>query len=183
MLPDPMSPSVPDVRKRLFDAFQDDHAELGRRLYQLRQFIPSGAYKEAKKLATETLQIAGAHIAFEEHDFYPALRSYLSAEEVARMYAEHERGLAFLEALSAVDITTARDTATDLAEIDALDHHVADCGRLFGAMGGLSQEAMAELLMRLEAWRRMSPSWSDVKFIAHPCDTLTNDTKHDGGSA
>lgn len=176
-----MSSSVPDVRKRLFDAFQDDHAELGRRLYELRQCISSKDCKQAKRLAAEILQTAGAHIAFEEHDFYPALRSHLSAEEVERMYAEHEQGLAFLEALSKADPQTERDMTADLAEIDALDHHVADCGRLFGAMGGLAPQAMADLMTRLEAWRRVSPSWSDVRFVAHPCGPQVNGTPHKSG--
>jgi hypothetical protein len=175
-----MKHAVPDVRKRLFQAFEDDHAELGRRLYQLRQFIASKDNVPAKKLAGEILQTAGAHIAFEEHDFYPALRAHLSADEVSRMYAEHEQGLLFLEALSTRGPDSAQDTDTDLREIDALDHHVADCGRLFGAMGGLSSKAMADLMARLEAWRRLSPSWSDVRFIAHPYDQGVNDPKRKG---
>lgn len=161
-----MSSHVSDIRKSLFAAFQQDHAELGRHLYDLRRCLTSDDCETARKLAKETLVSSGAHIAFEEHDFYPALKTKLDAAAVQCMYDEHERGLRFLEKLAMSEPDAPRTLADDLAEIDALDHHVADCGRLFSAMKNLTPHDLSKLFTRLEYWRRRAPNWSDVPYMA-----------------
>lgn len=164
-----MSKKVTHIKNKLYEAFQADHAELGRGLYNIRMLIPEGYSDAIPQLANAIIQSAGAHIAFEEFDFYPALRSRLSEEEVSRMYLEHAEGLALLQKLSSADETTfssAGFIAETLSALDNLDHHVADCGNLFGAMGGLTDTEYVHLMDRLSYWRERAPSWSEIKTIA-----------------
>jgi len=152
------------IKQTLFDAFRQDHAVLGATLHQLRSAVTAGQADKAKALCTRLDQESGAHIAFEEHDFYPALRRFLSEEEVTQMYADHERGLSLIDAVLAIEGSKLDDKiAGDLIEkIDDLEKHVSECGELFGAMGGLSKDEQARLLERLEHWRQNAPTWHDA---------------------
>ena len=47
-----------------------------------------------------------------------------------------------------------------LSRLDSMSAHVAECGELFGAMGGLADADIDRLLVRLEHWRRVAPRWS-----------------------
>jgi hypothetical protein len=157
------------IKKKLFDAFQADHAELGRGLYGLRIALSSGDPDGARRAANVLDTNAGAHIAFEEFDFYPALKSRLSEEEVAAMYLEHAEGLILIHEIKGASdsvLNSSQKKAQLLKQIDVLDHHVADCGDLFGAMGGLSDVEYENLLSRLEYWRHEAPQWSDIPELA-----------------
>jgi hypothetical protein len=153
------------IKKKLFDAFQADHADLGKGLYGLRLALSNGDPHGARRAALFIDTNAGAHIAFEEFDFYPALKSRLSESEVAAMFLEHAEGIELIsEIANASDSTLSspHKIAQLLKQIDTLDHHVADCGDLFGAMGGLSESDYKNLLAKLEYWRRQAPRWSEI---------------------
>lgn len=160
-----MTEKMTHIKKSLYEAFQADHAVLGRSLYDLRLLIADENPTEIRKLANEIIQTSGAHIAFEEFEFYPALKSHLSEAEISAMYLEHAEGLQLLEELSVID-DSAFESVDFLKEtfssLDILDHHIADCGNLFGAMGGLTEAEYTHLVEKLTYWRELAPSWSDV---------------------
>lgn len=160
-----MNEKVTDIKNKLFEAFQEDHAQLGQGLYEIRMELAEGNAEAIRNLAADIISTAGAHIAFEEYDFYPTLKAHLSPTEIKKMYLEHAQGLALLEKLviaSDKDFQSVAFIERCLNEIDILDHHVADCGNLFGAMGGLSDEDYQRLMQRLAYWREQAPVWSDV---------------------
>lgn len=166
-----MTEKVTDIKNRLFAAFQEDHAQLGQGLYEIRMELAEGNAEAIRTLAANIISAAGAHIAFEEFDFYPTLKARLSPEEVKKMYFEHAQGLALLEKLAISndeDFQSVAFIEKCLKEIDVLDHHVADCGNLFGAMGGLSHKDYERLMQRLEYWRDQAPLWSDVAELTGP---------------
>jgi hypothetical protein len=151
-------------KAELFEAFRADHAMLGRGFHILRERLAAGdidgARQQARRIDTE----AGAHIAFEEQDFYPALKRLLDEEEVAGMYREHDDGLSLILELSAAKDSASVEADTLRALLDrvgAMEVHVSECGELFGAMGGLSDQEITALLERLNFWRSQAPSWSD----------------------
>lgn len=152
-------------KQKLFDAFHADHAALGKALHELRTELASGDAKAARKSASDLDRTAGAHIAFEETDFYPALKEALSEEEVEAMYREHADGLSVIQDIIGADDAELKDPvvqASFLLRIDALLGHVSDCGDLFGVMGTLSEEQFETLYGNLEYWRSHSPRWSIV---------------------
>jgi len=107
---------------------------------------------------------AAAHIAFEEEHFYPALVPVLGEAEVARMLAEHARGLSVVRALLALDegegLSDTEHTVL-LDNSEAMELHIAECGELFEAMGRLTAEEQLALLERLEELRTQKVSWQD----------------------
>ena len=156
------------VNNSLFNAFHEDHAALGRALYDLRNALAADDFRAAKKIAEKLEREAGAHIAFEEIDFYPALQPFLSDAEINDMYAEHAKGLALIE-----DIRNAEPAPVSAAmrqnfinRTEALEAHVSECGELFGAMGGLSTKEQEALKQRLDHWRKKAPSWSEAAVLA-----------------
>lgn len=154
-----------NIKQRLFEAFRKDHAILGRGLYDLEMAISGGDVVQAKALADQLDWDVGAHIAFEEHDFYPALNAFLSTAEVEEMYAEHADGARTLARVVALDEDapmTADVKDRLLSGVREMEHHVSECGELFGALGGVSEEEMASLYARLESWRRKAPRWSEL---------------------
>lgn len=151
-------------KMRLFDAFREDHAVLGRGLHALRERLATrdatGARTQAQRIDRE----AGAHIAFEEEDFYPALASFLGEREVDGMYRAHAEGLALVrDVMSArdADLVAGDEIRDFLRRVDAMSDHVAACGELFGAMGGLADDDIDRLLQRLAHWRDLAPRWSE----------------------
>ncbi|MBO6700376.1 MAG: hemerythrin domain-containing protein [Rhizobiales bacterium] len=154
-----------NIKQRLFEAFRKDHAILGRGLYDMEMAISGGDAARAKALADQLDWDVGAHIAFEEYDFYPALKVFLSKAEVEKMYAEHADGartLADVVALNA-DAPISTDVKDRLLSgVREMEHHVSECGELFGALGGVSEEEMESLYARLESWRRKAPRWSEL---------------------
>ena len=149
----------------LFDAFHHDHAVLGRALYEIETEL-RGQKLEAAKAAAERLdREAGAHIAFEEQFFYPALRRLLGNEDVDRFYHEHREGFDVIRSLVS---TPAGDQLSDkrrlelLAKVELMQRHVIECGELFGAMGRIppdEQEALYAELLRL---RERAPRWTEI---------------------
>jgi len=151
-------------KAELFKAFRADHAMLGQGFHILRERGAAGAPAGARRQARRIDREAGAHIAFEEEDFYPALKRFLDGEEVAAMYRAHEDARLLIGDLAAA--SDAELTETDAARgllnrIDAMQTHVSECGELFGAMGGLSPDEIKTLLQRLQDWRAAAPRWTD----------------------
>lgn len=146
----------------LFEAFRADHALLGKDFYLLGERLRAADTDGARQLAARIDRDAGAHIAFEEADFYPALKAFLSRQEVDDMYRDHANGRALLEELLALDEAALHDKAMQerlLARTEAMQQHIADCGTLFGAIGGLSAPQQSALLERLLDWRSKAPGW------------------------
>jgi len=152
-------------KDKVFEAFHADHAALGQALHELRTQLAGGETAKARKSAAKLDRDAGAHIAFEENDFYPALKSSLSASEVEAMYREHAEGLAVIQDIADADDAELLDPlvrASFIVRIEALEGHVADCGDLFGAMGALTEDQFETLYGNLEYWRSQAPHWSIV---------------------
>jgi len=150
------------IKDRLFNAFREDHAVLGRGLYQLATHLRAGDEAKVRVAAAKLAQDAGAHIAFEEMNFYPALTPFLSQSDINEMHSDHARGRKLLQELVKLKEGALGDNAyldKLIARVTAMEHHVSECGELFGAMGGLSDETQAELLEQLESWRERAPSW------------------------
>ncbi|MGP1354363.1 MAG: hemerythrin domain-containing protein [Parasphingopyxis sp.] len=151
------------INHGLFDAFRADHAVLGRGLHALRTTLAAGDAAGAKATARDVDKAVGAHIAFEEENFYPALAAFLSQEEVEAMYAEHAEGAQILGRIDALDpdeTIPAAELEALIAGVERMEYHVSECGQLFGALGGLDEAVMDSLLSDLERWRQRAPSWS-----------------------
>ncbi|QLC26488.1 hemerythrin domain-containing protein [Parasphingopyxis algicola] len=158
------------INHDLFDAFRADHAVLGRGLHDIRTRLVAGDTAGARSATADLDSAVGAHIAFEEENFYPALTDFLSDEEVEAMYAEHAEGADILERIAALDpdaAVPAADLEALIAGIERMEHHVSECGQLFGALGGLDEAAMDVLLADLERWRQRAPSWSSYASREH----------------
>ena len=155
-----------DIKSRLFDAFREDHALLGRALHELAMRLRAGDAPGVRRAAAQLDAAGGSHIAFEEADFYPALAPFLSSDEIDEMYQQHAAGqalLARLQQLGEAELDDATVTDALLERVQAMEGHVSECGELFGAMGGLDDAAMRELLERLQHWRRRAPRWSELE--------------------
>lgn len=151
-----------EIKQRLFDAFKADHALLGSGFYALATYLRDRDIAGAKAAAAKIDIEAGPHIAFEEEDFYPALRPFLGQKELEAMYVEHERGRALLEKIIALDNSTDADETVIsalLGEIDGIQSHISECGELFGVMGGLSDTKLEELLEKLISHQLNAPNW------------------------
>jgi hypothetical protein len=149
----------------LFQAFREDHAVLGRGLYELSERLRGGDLPAAKARAERLDREAGAHVAFEERFFYPALRRLLGDAEVDRLYHEHGEGLAVIRALAALPRDGTLDEAERrklLRQAELMEAHVAECGELFGAMGRIPPEEQAALHRELLALRRTAPRWTEI---------------------
>lgn len=162
---DVMTPNT----KLLFEAFQSDHADLARNLFDLRISISEGRQKDMRIRAAQILESAGAHIAFEEFDFYPILKPMLENGEVSRMYLEHAEGLEFLERIAnCEDSLFAEDNflSDAICSLEKLEHHVADCGNLFWAVSALEDVQSQELLEQLYAWHKKAPAWTEIEALS-----------------
>ncbi len=158
-------------KEKVFEAFHADHAALGQALHELRTLLAAGETKKAQLCAAKLNRTAGAHIAFEENDFYPALKHALSESEIEAMYNEHADGLSVIQGISDAETSQLANPlvkADFLLRIEALQGHVAECGDLFGAMGALTEEEFKVLYGQIEYWRKQAPHWT---IIAAP-DTL-----------
>jgi hypothetical protein len=147
----------------LFHAFREDHAGLGRGLYELDQAVRGERLKEAKAIAQKLDREAGPHIAFEERYFYPALKALIGEDEVARLYDEHAEGLAairFVAAMPAKAVLNASQRQDLLRKLQLMETHVAECGTLFGTMGRMPADQQARLYSELLALREQGPRWT-----------------------
>lgn len=152
------------INHGLFKAFREDHAILGRGLHELRSLVMADDVHGLKTAAQNLDKAAGGHIAFEEEDFYPALKTFLSADEVEGMYAEHAHGAETLSNIAKLDpnITLQAGQKKRLLDrIEEMEQHVSECGELFGAMGGLDEASKDDLMKRLQYWRKLAPTWTD----------------------
>jgi len=152
------------INHGLFNAFREDHAVLGRGLHELRSLVLADDVQSLQTAAQDLDKAAGGHIAFEEEDFYPALKAFLSAEEVEGMYAEHAHGAEALSNIAELDpnVTLSATQKQELLNrIDEMEQHVSECGELFGALGGLDEARKDDLLKRLQYWRELAPEWTD----------------------
>ncbi|MEM9988878.1 MAG: hemerythrin domain-containing protein [Pseudomonadota bacterium] len=157
------------INNPLFTAFHKDHATLGRGFFDLRAALLRGSIEEGQQLAHSIDINAGAHIAFEEHDFYPALHPFLSRSEIDDIYKDHEAGAALIDELLKLDPKKKMSKAMIdkfIQRIDVFEAHIADCGQLFGVMGNLSREEQSRLLGQLQMWRKQHPTWRDVSEVA-----------------
>ena len=150
----------------LFDAFRADHAILGRGFYELSALLRAGDVRGARRRAERLDREAGAHMAFEERYFYPALRRLIGDDDVDRLHGEHGRGLAVVRrlAMGPVDEPLGeKETRRLLEGSELMESHVAECGELFGAMGRIPAEEQASLYRRLLALREQGPRWTDLE--------------------
>jgi hypothetical protein len=148
----------------LTDAFREDHAILGRGFHELSECLRAGDLAGARAVAERLDAEAGAHIAFEEEHFYPALLRLLGEQSVRRMYREHDLGLQVVCSLCQLSPGTqlSEDRRGELLrQSEEMDAHIAECGELFGAMGRIPPEEQEELFRKLVEWRRKRPAWRD----------------------
>lgn len=155
----------------LFEAFREDHALFGHALYQIAERLRASDGAGARAEAEALNRTAGAHIAFEEHDFYPSLAPFLDADEIERLYEEHAEGRQAIVEVIALDPDRDLDPSQRdrlLKGIEQMEAHVSECGELFGAMGGLTADKQEHLLERLKYWRRKNPSWTELPEDTRP---------------
>lgn len=158
--------SLMQIKKALHKAFREDHAMLGGALHRLRTALADGDLSSARAIASRIDREAGAHIAFEELDFYPALSAILPRDEVAGMYRDHSEGYRLVRDLlefGAVDGLPEAQRDSLIERVENMEAHVAECGELFGALRRLSDEQNQGLLARLEKWRNEAPTWTELK--------------------
>jgi len=148
----------------LVDAFKEDHAVLGRGLYEISEHLRTRNRLAAKACGERLDRQAGAHIAFEEQFFYPALRRILGDAEVDRLYQEHSQGLSVIKALAELPEDAALTEAerhTLLQASELMEAHVAECGELFGVIGRIPLEEQKALYRELFALREKAPRWTE----------------------
>ena len=149
----------------LFDAFREDHAILGRGFYEIAGHIRERNLSAAKARAGQVDREAGAHIAFEQNHFYPALCGLIGGVEVDRLRREHEEGLKVIrrfQELSENSTVDEREWDRLLEKTEIMEDHVAECGELFGTMGRFTPKEQQALLDQLLALRREAPRWTRI---------------------
>jgi hypothetical protein len=148
-----------------FAAFRDDHAALGRGFYELSTRLQARDLAGAKSLAERLQRDAGAHIAFEETTLYPALRPLLGDDAVSHLNGDHDVGLGVVCELENSPIEAGMPAARfdDLLQrARQMETHIAECGQLFGALGGLPPRRRETLHQALLRWRERAPTWSEA---------------------
>lgn len=147
----------------LVAAFEEDHRVLTRGLYELRRLAEAGEWAAAATHAGELDRAVGAHIEFEEKNFYPMLRRFLGAEFIGQLYREHEQGRQALKALEALEDDRAPDPAQRAAVLEQLEiatSHALSCGTLVSHLETLGPAQRAEMLTALEACHQQACSWT-----------------------
>lgn len=151
------------IKDNLFTCFREDHNVLGNGFHQLSERLRTGDTAGACAVAQRLDGAAGPHIAFEEEAFYPRLASLFGQQEADRMYGEHRQGLAVIRALINRDTAEPLDKPSCerlLAQSEAMEAHIADCGELFEAIGRIPPEEQEALHRSLLDWRRRQPTWT-----------------------
>ena len=149
----------------LFEAFREDHTVLGRGLHEISEHLRGGHLPAAKACGERLDREAGAHIAFEEQFFYPALRRLLSNAEAERLYEEHGHGLSVIKSLAALPEgapLSESERTSMLRDLELMEAHVAECGELFGTMGRIPIEEQNALYREVLALREQAPRWTEV---------------------
>ena len=150
-------------KDNLFTCFREDHKVLGAGFHQLSTHLRAGDTAEACEVARHLDKAAGAHIAFEESEFYPRLAPLFGRDEADRMRDEHRQGLSVIDALvhHAAAEPLDRETCDRLLEqSEAMETHIAECAELFEAMGRIPVDERRVLYQKLIAWRQRHPTWT-----------------------
>lgn len=142
---------------KLLTAFQQDHAMLGRGFNALSCCLRAGDWVGACAAARQLEAEAGAHLGFEEENFYPVLASVLGKEAVRRMRQEHCCGFDAIHTLLSRGPT--QPPPPDLwerlaAQTEVMEEHIAECGELFAALRHIPLAQQQALYDKLIAWRR-----------------------------
>lgn len=146
----------------LFNAFAEDHACLGKGFFELSSALRAKDRTTARAVAERLDRDAGAHIAFEEEDFYSTLAGLLGEREIERMRAEHREGLDVVDRLCApakVAPPTESSWQSMLRKSERMERHIAECGELFEAIGRLPPSEQEYLHDKLIEWRLKRPGW------------------------
>jgi len=138
---------------------------LGRGFHRISSALRAGSDAEACSAATDVDREAGAHIAFEERHFYPALVPLFGEDQVKGMLKEHDEGLAVVRTLGS--LSTAGGLPEErrrelLRASEAMETHIAECGELFEAIGRIPEAEQVALLDELLRLRAEHPAWTDV---------------------
>jgi hypothetical protein len=151
-------------RNSLQDVFVEDHRKMTMGFYRLRQSLEAGDWPEARRLARDIDRDVGPHIEFEEALYYPRLKPVIGAENVARMYGEHQIGLGLIREIEALGPDTpGKQTCSRLADRcrQMLDHALS-CGTLISHLTDLPPEEQADLLDRLEEIQGRRARWTEL---------------------
>lgn len=154
---------MPDTHNELLLAFREDHAQLGRGFHDLSERLRVRDGAGAKDVARRLDEDAGAHIAFEERDFYPLLAERLGRDAVDRMYEEHGLGLRVVEESMALDEEqpiSPEKAESLLRYSETMESHIAECGAVFSVMLETSPDLQQALYRRLVNWRERRPRWT-----------------------
>ena len=146
-----------NVLSKLLEAFEQDHVMLGRGFNQLSCCLRAGDSAGACAAARRLCGAAGAHIGFEEEDFYPALVPLLGEETVRRMRQEHCCGFDVICTLLSRghDLPLHPDLGERLlAQSEVMEEHIAECGELFAAVRDIPPLRQQALYDRLIEWRQ-----------------------------
>lgn len=149
----------------LFEAFREDHAILGHGFYEIAGYIRARNLSAAKDRAERVDREAGAHIAFEQNYFYPALRGLLGDSYVDRLRREHDEGLKVIRRLQGLSDSAnidEREWDMLLTKSEIMEDHVAECGELFGTMGRFAPDEQQALLDQLLVLRQQAPRWTKI---------------------
>lgn len=153
----------------LRDAFISDHQAMIRGFRDLRDALERHDDSAAAAIADRLDRSAGAHIEFEERDYYPVLREWLGRDRVEEMYDEHGTGFAAILALAfrpASMGVSSGERARLMENVDvALDHAVA-CGAALAYLDELDEPRQQKLLDALYAARERGHRWSELERYA-----------------
>lgn len=149
----------------LSQAFQFDHARLAQLSGNLRRALSNRDIIGARNIANDLDREAGAHIAFEEIDFYPALKPYLPEQDIEKLYLDHVAGLVTIEFIlddGPSQEIDERQFNMLIERIKAFEMHITVCGKIFTSMEALSSLRLQDLWERLVYWRRKAPRWTEI---------------------
>ena len=139
-----------DAFAQLLQAFQCDHAMLGRDFSELSCCLRAGDAAGACAAARRIKESGGAHIGFEEEEYYPALAPLLGEQTVRQMSQEHCCGIDAVSTLLArgPDLPLHPDLkARLLAQSEIMEEHIAECGEHFSALRQLPAAKQQELIV------------------------------------
>lgn len=158
------------AKDELLKAFHEDHAILGRGFHRISTCLRAGDLVGAQRAAATLDLEAGAHIAFEEQHFYPALVPLLGEDHVKELHEEHAEGLDVVRTLRSrsTDATLSADRRLDLLRAsESMEQHIAECGELFEAMGRIAEREQAALFNELLRLKTEHPAWTTYADSRH----------------
>ena len=165
-------------------AFLEDHREFTSGLYRILKALRSEDDATAVGLAKQLDRAVGAHIEFEEEQFYPALRERLGSGVVTQLYGEHATGQRAIAGLVALEEGTRMGSDRRAELVEALERtleHASSCGSLLSHLSALSPGCRAELLERLREIRRRPTRWTQRRARRHASRAGPRAPPHLGG--